>query len=190
MWEIFTCGDMPYGRTKNADVIDLVCHQNFRLPQPAHCVDSVYGLMEECWHFVRIVQRCTLLWLLTLSLSVSYLVPAVCNSLLPEYLKRLITISWCFQFAISKHILVCSLLIFLRLCSMIGTLWLLCCTSFIIVTIFFKFSLACNGWHFLPSTASVLYYCWPACVSGQCHWDRATALSSTYLADVWISVFL
>ena len=52
MWEIFTCGEMPYGKTKNADVIDSVCHRNIRLVQPPRCPDSVYELMLSCWSSV------------------------------------------------------------------------------------------------------------------------------------------
>ena len=52
MWEIFTCGEMPYGRTKNADVIDSICHTNSRLPQPSRCPDCVYELMLTCWNVV------------------------------------------------------------------------------------------------------------------------------------------
>jgi len=53
MWEVFTCGDMPYGKAKNADVIDNICHRNIRLTQPARCPDSVYELMLKCWLPVR-----------------------------------------------------------------------------------------------------------------------------------------
>ena len=49
MWEIFTCGEMPYGRTKNPEVIDDICHHSKRLPKPAHCPDSIYVLMQSCW---------------------------------------------------------------------------------------------------------------------------------------------
>ena len=49
MWEIFTCGEMPYGKAKNADVIDNICHRNVRLSQPPRCPDPIYELMHKCW---------------------------------------------------------------------------------------------------------------------------------------------
>ena len=55
MWEIFTGGDMPYGRTKNADVVEMVCTYNRRLEQPAACPNSMFDIMQKCWDAVSIV---------------------------------------------------------------------------------------------------------------------------------------
>jgi len=52
MWEVFTCGDMPYGKTKNAEVIDSICHRNVRLAQPQRCPDCMNDLMQSCWNAV------------------------------------------------------------------------------------------------------------------------------------------
>ena len=53
MWEVFTCGEMPYGKTKNADVINNICFHNDRLPQPQRCPDPIFELMHSCWLAVR-----------------------------------------------------------------------------------------------------------------------------------------
>lgn len=50
MWEVFTCGDMPYGSRKNADVVDDVCHKHIHLSKPERCPDIVYDIMLDCWH--------------------------------------------------------------------------------------------------------------------------------------------
>ncbi|XP_069162374.1 tyrosine-protein kinase TXK isoform X4 [Procambarus clarkii] len=48
MWEVFTCGKMPYGRMKNAEVVEMV--QNGRvLEQPRFCPDYVFSVMRQCW---------------------------------------------------------------------------------------------------------------------------------------------
>lgn len=48
MWEVYTCGKMPYGRMKNHDVVDMV--QSGRvLEQPRYCPDDVYSIMRHCW---------------------------------------------------------------------------------------------------------------------------------------------
>ena len=54
MWEIWTGGEMPYGRTKNTEVIDRVVHKGFRLEKPPNCPDSMYEVMEETWKKVRL----------------------------------------------------------------------------------------------------------------------------------------
>ena len=41
MWEVFTCGKMPYGRHKNAEVVELV-QQGKILDRPRHCPVEVY----------------------------------------------------------------------------------------------------------------------------------------------------
>ena len=40
-WEVFTCGEMPYGRAKNPEVVERVQRGQI-LPQPQNCPNSVY----------------------------------------------------------------------------------------------------------------------------------------------------
>lgn len=49
MWEIFTCGEMPYGKWKNAEVVENVCNRKYRMPKPSDCPDSIYKVMRSCW---------------------------------------------------------------------------------------------------------------------------------------------
>ncbi|GAB6031135.1 hypothetical protein CHUAL_014209 [Chamberlinius hualienensis] len=48
MWEIFTCGKMPYGRSTNAEVVDYV-QKGQRLEKPRSCPKEVYFVMKQCW---------------------------------------------------------------------------------------------------------------------------------------------
>lgn len=41
MWEIFTCGKMPYGRLKNTEVVDRV-QRGIILEKPKMCFKEVY----------------------------------------------------------------------------------------------------------------------------------------------------
>lgn len=48
MWEVYTCGKMPYGRMRNNEVAEMV--QNGRiLEKPRYCPDYVYSIMQQCW---------------------------------------------------------------------------------------------------------------------------------------------
>ncbi|XP_047473685.1 tyrosine-protein kinase TXK-like isoform X2 [Penaeus chinensis] len=49
MWEVFTCGKMPYGRMKNAEVVDMVQHGRV-LEKPRFCPSDVYNVMQQCWN--------------------------------------------------------------------------------------------------------------------------------------------
>jgi serine/threonine protein kinase len=49
MWEIFTGGDMPYGKSKNAEVVEKICHRNERLNMPLRCPENIYQIMYTCW---------------------------------------------------------------------------------------------------------------------------------------------
>lgn len=49
MWEVFTCGQMPYDQMRNAEVVDFVCTHNRRLPKPAGATENIYHIMEKCW---------------------------------------------------------------------------------------------------------------------------------------------
>ena len=40
-WEVFTCGEMPYGRAKNPEVVERVQRGQI-LQQPPNCPNSVY----------------------------------------------------------------------------------------------------------------------------------------------------
>lgn len=48
MWEVFTCGKIPYGRAANAEVVEQVQHGQ-RLPRPPACPSDVYQVMRSCW---------------------------------------------------------------------------------------------------------------------------------------------
>jgi len=47
-WEVFTCGEMPYGRAKNPEVVERVQRGQI-LAQPAACPNQVYEVMRLCW---------------------------------------------------------------------------------------------------------------------------------------------
>ncbi|XP_015592435.1 tyrosine-protein kinase Btk29A isoform X2 [Cephus cinctus] len=48
MWEVFTCGKMPYGRLKNTEVVDRV-QRGIILDKPKACFKEVYEVMRKCW---------------------------------------------------------------------------------------------------------------------------------------------
>lgn len=48
MWEVFTCGKMPYGRLKNTEVVDRV-QRGIILERPKACFKEVYEVMRKCW---------------------------------------------------------------------------------------------------------------------------------------------
>ena len=45
-WEVFTCGEMPYGRAKNPEVVERVQRGQI-LQQPPNCPNSVYEEVRE-----------------------------------------------------------------------------------------------------------------------------------------------
>lgn len=47
-WEVFTCGEMPYGRAKNPEVVERVQRGQI-LSQPGSCPAQVYEVMRLCW---------------------------------------------------------------------------------------------------------------------------------------------
>nr|KAG5687273.1 hypothetical protein BaRGS_010260 [Batillaria attramentaria] len=49
MWEVFTCGEMPYREKRNVDVVDFVVTQNKRLAKPSNTPMIVYQIMMRCW---------------------------------------------------------------------------------------------------------------------------------------------
>ncbi|XKL64958.1 hypothetical protein PGB90_005044 [Kerria lacca] len=48
MWEIFSCGKMPYGRLKNTEVVERV-QRGIILEKPKACVKEIYDIMCNCW---------------------------------------------------------------------------------------------------------------------------------------------
>ncbi|XP_045581263.2 tyrosine-protein kinase Btk [Procambarus clarkii] len=48
LWEVFSCGKIPYGRRNNQQIVDYVSQGN-RLDQPRFCPDAVYQIMIKCW---------------------------------------------------------------------------------------------------------------------------------------------
>lgn len=49
MWEIFTCGELPYGKSKNPEIVESVCNRNRRLSKPENCSQEVFRVMTICW---------------------------------------------------------------------------------------------------------------------------------------------
>ncbi len=45
-WEVFTCGDMPYGRAKNPEVVDMV-QRGQVLQRPPACPFDVYEVRKQ-----------------------------------------------------------------------------------------------------------------------------------------------
>ena len=48
MWEVFTCGQMPYGRSSNAQVVEMI-RQGQRLERPRICSRDMFRVLECCW---------------------------------------------------------------------------------------------------------------------------------------------
>jgi Protein tyrosine and serine/threonine kinase len=46
MWEVFTCGKMPYGRLKNTEVVDRV-QRGIVLEKPKACFKEVYDVRDS-----------------------------------------------------------------------------------------------------------------------------------------------
>jgi len=44
MWEVFTCGKMPYGRLKNTEVVDRV-QRGIVLEKPKFCFKEAYEVV-------------------------------------------------------------------------------------------------------------------------------------------------
>ncbi|KAL8604048.1 hypothetical protein ACOMHN_024873 [Nucella lapillus] len=49
MWEVFTCGEMPYRDKRNIDVVEYVVTENKRLSKPLHTPVIIYQVMMRCW---------------------------------------------------------------------------------------------------------------------------------------------
>lgn len=50
MWEVFTCGKMPYGRLKNTEVVDRV-QRGIVLEKPKACFKEVYDVSSKNYVF-------------------------------------------------------------------------------------------------------------------------------------------
>lgn len=48
IWEIFSCGKMPYGRLKNTEVVERV-QRGIILEKPKACIKELYEIMCNCW---------------------------------------------------------------------------------------------------------------------------------------------
>ncbi|XP_037297481.1 tyrosine-protein kinase Btk29A isoform X2 [Manduca sexta] len=48
MWEVFTCGKVPYGRMTNSEVVDKVLQREV-LEKPKGCLNEIYNVMRACW---------------------------------------------------------------------------------------------------------------------------------------------
>lgn len=48
MWEVFTCGKMPYGRLKNTEVVERV-RKGMILEKPKGCYKEVYDVSSICY---------------------------------------------------------------------------------------------------------------------------------------------
>ncbi|KAJ2950596.1 hypothetical protein O0L34_g8847 [Tuta absoluta] len=48
MWEVFTCGKVPYPRMKNSDVVEMV-QRGQVLEKPKGCNNEIYNVMRLCW---------------------------------------------------------------------------------------------------------------------------------------------
>lgn len=46
MWEVFTCGKMPYGRLKNTEVVERV-QRGIILERPKACAKEIYEVSIE-----------------------------------------------------------------------------------------------------------------------------------------------
>lgn len=43
MWEVFTCGKVPYGRMKNSEVVEMV-QRGQVLEKPKGCLNEIYNV--------------------------------------------------------------------------------------------------------------------------------------------------
>lgn len=52
MWEVFTCGKMPYGRLKNTEVVERV-QRGIILEKPKACAKEIYDVSCRLCFFCR-----------------------------------------------------------------------------------------------------------------------------------------
>lgn len=53
MWEVFTCGKMPYGRLKNTEVVERV-QRGIILEKPKSCAKEIYDVSTKFICFNRL----------------------------------------------------------------------------------------------------------------------------------------
>lgn len=54
MWEVFTCGKMPYGRLKNTEVVERV-QRGIILERPKACAKEIYEVLINTSNSTNIV---------------------------------------------------------------------------------------------------------------------------------------
>ena len=68
-WEVFTCGEMPYGRSKNPEVVERV-QKGQVLSRPQNCPHPIYEVSIAFYLFVKLyisifnLQNCPLMFYL------------------------------------------------------------------------------------------------------------------------------
>lgn len=53
MWEVFTCGKMPYGRLKNTEVVERV-QRGIILEKPKACAKEIYDVRSSLYTFNKV----------------------------------------------------------------------------------------------------------------------------------------
>lgn len=66
MWEIFTCGKMPYGRLKNTEVVERV-QRGIILEKPKSCAKEIYEVKKNILYL-----RCGILFNIFIFASKGY----------------------------------------------------------------------------------------------------------------------
>lgn len=56
MWEVFTCGKMPYGRLKNTEVVERV-QRGIILERPKSCAKEIYEVSIGEFQFLNLIFR-------------------------------------------------------------------------------------------------------------------------------------
>lgn len=49
LWEIFSLGKMPYDEYENAEVVEQVCENDYRMPAPSLSPAGLHTMMLQCW---------------------------------------------------------------------------------------------------------------------------------------------
>ena len=57
-WEVFTCGEMPYGRSKNPEVVERV-QKGQVLSRPQNCPHPIYEVRVAFYLFVKLYKFST-----------------------------------------------------------------------------------------------------------------------------------
>lgn len=54
MWEVFTCGKMPYGRLKNTEVVERV-QRGIILEKPKACAKEIYDVRNRAERIQKVL---------------------------------------------------------------------------------------------------------------------------------------